>query len=260
MTRVGGRRLAALRGADDRMAYRSVTYRKQVEALGDSSAPLSVEDGIASIKRMAAINGDRSYKNGRKRKSKDQTIDIVLHLGIDPKHADQMLRGAISLPKGIGKKRSVIAFCDGPLVDAAKAAGAIEAGGEELVKKVADGWFDFDVAIAHPSMMGKVGKLGRVLGPQGKMPTPKSGTVTPDVVEAVGEFAAGRLEFRNDDGGNVHLPVGRVSFDDADLKANIDAVIEHFVKIRPSSAKGHYLKRVSLSATRTPSVTLAASA
>jgi large subunit ribosomal protein L1 len=136
-------------------------------------------------------------------------------------------------------------------------AGALEAGAEELIKKVEGGWFEFDVAIAHPSMMGKVGKLGRILGPQGKMPTPKAGTVTPDVAAAVKEFAAGRIEFRNDDGGNVHLPVGKASFPDSDLKANIDAIIEHFVKIKPASSKGHYMKRVSLSATRTPSVTLA---
>ena len=242
------------------MAYRSVTYRKQVEAGGGKHTPVSVEEGIATVKRMAAIKTDRSYKNGKKRKSKDQTIEVVLHLGIDAKQADQMLRGAISLPKGLGKSRTVIAFCDVATAAAAKAAGAVEAGAEELIQKVEGGWFEFDVAIAHPSMMGKVGKLGRILGPQGKMPTPKAGTVTPDVVAAVKEFAAGRIEFRNDDGGNVHLPVGKVSFADSDLKVNIDAVIEHFVKIKPASSKGQYMKRVCLSADRTPSVTLATSA
>ena len=242
------------------MAYRSVTYRKQVEAGGGKHTPVSVEEGIAAVKRMAVIKGDRSYKNGKKRKSKDQTIEICLHLGIDPKQADQMLRGAISLPKGLGKSRTVIAFCDGATAAAAMEAGALEAGAEELIKKVEGGWFEFDVAIAHPSMMGKVGKLGRVLGPQGKMPTPKAGTVTPDVAAAVKEFAAGRIEFRNDDGGNVHLPVGKASFPDSDLKANIGAILDHFAKIKPASAKGHYMKRVCLSATRTPSVTLMTSA
>jgi len=242
------------------MAYRSVTYRKQVEAGGGKHTPVSVEEGIATVKRMAAIKTDRSYKNGKKRKSKDQTIEVVLHLGIDAKQADQMLRGAISLPKGLGKSRTVIAFCDVATAAAAKEAGAVEAGAEELIQKVEGGWFEFDVAIAHPSMMGKVGKLGRILGPQGKMPTPKAGTVTPDVVAAVKEFAAGRIEFRNDDGGNVHLPVGKVSFPDSDLKVNINAVIEHFVKIKPASSKGQYMKRVCLSADRTPSVTLATSA
>ncbi len=242
------------------MANRSVTYRKQVEAGGGKHTPVSVEEGIATVKRMAAIKADRSYKNGKKRKSKDHTIEVVLHLGIDAKQADQMLRGAISLPKGLGKSRTVIAFCDVATAAAAKEAGAVEAGAEELIQKVEGGWFEFDVAIAHPSMMGKVGKLGRILGPQGKMPTPKAGTVTPDVVAAVKEFAAGRIEFRNDDGGNVHLPVGKVSFPDSDLKVNIDAVIEHFVKIKPASSKGQYMKRVCLSANRTPSVTLAPSA
>jgi large subunit ribosomal protein L1 len=242
------------------MANRSVTYRKQVEAGGGKHTPVSVEEGIATVKRMAAIKSDRSYKNGKKRKSKDQTIEVVLHLGIDAKQADQMLRGAISLPKGLGKSRTVIAFCDVATAAAAKEAGAVEAGAEELIQKVEGGWFEFDVAIAHPSMMGKVGKLGRILGPQGKMPTPKAGTVTPDVVAAVKEFAAGRIEFRNDDGGNVHLPVGKVSFADSDLKVNIEAVIEHFVKIKPASSKGQYMKRVCLSADRTPSVTLATSA
>ena len=148
------------------MGYRSVLYRKQVEAGGSTRAPVSLDEGIATVKKMAAMKADRSYKNGKKRKDADQTVELVMHLGIDPKHADQMIRGAISLPKGIGKSRTVIAFCDGSAIDEAKAAGAIEAGGEELVAKVQDGWTDFDVAVAHPSMMGKVGKLGRVLAPR----------------------------------------------------------------------------------------------
>jgi large subunit ribosomal protein L1 len=242
------------------MGYRSVTYRKQLEAAGEKRQGLGVDAAITAIKQMTAIKGDRSYKNGKKRKAKDQTIEMILHLGIDPKQADQMLRGAISLPKGLGKSRTVIAFCDANTAKAAKEAGAVEAGAEELIAKVEGGWFDFDVAIAHPSMMGKVGKLGRVLGPQGKMPTPKAGTVTPDIANAVKEFAAGRIEFRNDDGGNVHLPVGRSSFSEADLKANIEAVIDHFVKVKPATAKGQYMKRVCLHGAHTPSVTLATSA
>lgn len=238
------------------MAQRSVVYRKQLEVAGDSRAAVSVDDGVAKIKAMAAIKADRTYKNGRKRKSKDQTVELVMHLGIDPRQADQMLRGAISLPKGLGKERRVIAFCDAATAEAAKKAGAVEAGADELVEKVMNGWSDFDVAIAHTSMMGKVGKLGRVLGPQGKMPTPKAGTVTADIPTVVKEFSAGRLEFRNDDGGNIHLPVGRTSFTPGDLKENIEAVVAHVQRIKPSTAKGHYIKRVSLSATRTPSVTL----
>ena len=239
------------------MVARSVLYRKQLDTRGDGNEPLSIEDGIEKIKAMAAIKSDRGYKNGRTRKGGPQTIELVMHLGIDDRQADQKLRGALSMPKGIGKDRKVIAFCDGPMVDEAKKAGAVEAGGDELVDKVQKGWFEFDVAIAHPSMMGKVGKLGRVLGPQGKMPSPKAGTVTPDVVTAVQEFSAGRIEFRNDSGGNIHLPVGNVGFATADLKENIESVIAHIVKIKPAAAKGTYVKRVCLAATRTPSVTLA---
>ncbi len=236
------------------MAYRSVLYRKQVEVAGDLKATASLTDGIAQIKKMVGVKADRTYKNGKKRKGADQTVEISIHLGIDPRQADQMLRGALSLPHGLGKTRRVIAFCDASMADAAKEAGAIEVGAEELVDKIQKGWLDFDVAIAHPSMMGKVGKLGRVLGPQGKMPTPKAGTVTPDLVDAVKEFSAGRLEFRNDSGGNIHLPVGRTVFTDEALKDNITAVVEHVTKIRPAAVKGHYIKKISLSATRTPGV------
>jgi len=227
-----------------------------VEAAGELRTATSLDEGIASVKKMAEVKGDRSYKNGKKRKGKEQTIELVMHLGIDPRQADQMLRGAISLPKGIGKSRTVIAFCEGPAAEEAKAAGAIEVGGDELVKKIQDGWMDFDVAVAHPSMMGKVGKLGRLLGPSGKMPSPKAGTVTPDVAQAVKDFAAGRIEFRNDSGGNIHLPVGKTTFADADLKENIEAAIEHFTKLKPASAKGTYFKRICIAATQTPSVTI----
>lgn len=238
------------------MGYRSVRYRKQLEVGGDTLTAVELDEGLARIKKMAGVKADRTYKNGKKRKDHDQTIEIVMHLGIDPRQADQMLRGAISLPKGLGKSRRVIAFCEEGLTEAAIEAGAVEAGGVELVEKIQKGWLDFDVAVAHPSMMGKVGKLGRVLGPQGKMPTPKAGTVTPDVATAVKEFSAGRLEYRNDAGGNIHLPVGRVSFSDEDLKENIEAVIGHITKIKPAAVKGQYIKRICLAATRTPSVTI----
>lgn len=242
------------------MSNRSVLYRKQLESCGDGKTSMSVRDAIGVIQNFAGMKADRKYKNGKKRGAFDQTVEIVFHLGIDPRQADQMLRGAISLPKGIGKSRRVIAFCEGSVAEEATAAGAVEAGSDELVKKIQDGWLDFDVAIAHPSVMGKVGKLGRILGPQGKMPTPKAGTVTPDVVNAVKEFAAGRLEYRNDAGGNIHLPVGKVSFSADDLAENIDSVINHIVKIKPVAAKGHYMKRVCISGTRTPSVTIDVSA
>jgi len=240
------------------MGYVSVRYRKQIEAGGGDRTPVPVEQAIERVKQLAAIRCDRGYKNGKKRKAADQTVELVMHLGIDPKQAEQMLRGAISLPKGTGKTQRVIAFCDdADMAKAAKEAGAVEAGGDELIEKINGGWVDFDVAVAHPRMMGKVGKLGRVLGPQGKMPSPKAGTVTPDVVTAAREYSGGKVEFRNDAGGNIHLPVGRMSFSTADLQENIDAVVSHIVKIRPPSAKGHYVRRVCISGSSTPSVQLA---
>ncbi|MCH7526853.1 MAG: 50S ribosomal protein L1 [Planctomycetes bacterium] len=238
------------------MPIRSVRYQKQLELRGDGSPTLPIEEGIEKVKAFANVKSDRSYKNGRKRKRFDQTMDLVLNLGIDPKQADQMLRGGLSLPKGTGRTRRVIAFCDETMVEAAKSAGAIEAGGAELIEKISKGWMDFDVAVSHPQMMGKVGKLGRILGPQGKMPSPKSGTVTQDVESAVREYAAGKVEYRNDAGGNIHLPVGKASFPTEDLKENIEAVVAHMMKIKPAAAKGTYIKRACLSATSTPAVML----
>lgn len=237
------------------MPTRSVRYRKQHELCG-GDASLSYTDALTKVKELASVKSDRTYKNGRKRKGMDQTVDLVMHLGIDPRKADQMIRGSISLPKGIGKTNRVIAFCDGPVVDEAKKAGAIEAGADELVDKVAKGWMDFDVAIAHPSMMSKVGKLGRTLGPQGKMPSPKAGTVTPDVATAVSEYVAGKIEYRNDSGGNIHMPVGKASFPVEDLVENVQAAVKHMLRIKPTSSKGTYMRRVAVSATQTPSVNI----
>jgi len=223
------------------MQFRSKRYKADAQkAVKD---PLSLDEGIKKLKTFASTKFD-------------QTVECVMHLGIDPKQADQMIRGAISLPHGIGKSRRVVAFCDDSEVEAAKAAGAIEAGSDELIKKISDGWLDFDVAIASPKVMGKVGKLGRVLGPQGKMPSPKNGTVTADVVTAIKEFAAGKVEFRNDSGGNVHGVVGKLSFDDTKLKENIQAFIDHIKRSKPSGAKGTYIKKVCISATMSPSVVL----
>lgn len=184
----------------------------------------------------------------------DMTVELVMHLGIDPRHADQMLRGSISLPNGIGKARAVIAFCEENDIEAAKEAGAIEAGGEELVKKIADGWMDFDVAVASPAMMRVASKLGRVLGPVGKMPSPKAGTVTPKIVDAIKEFAAGKVEYRNDDGGNLHVPVGKMSFTAEQLVGNLEHFLTFIRKAKPASVKGTYIKKVCISGTMTPSV------
>ena len=205
--------------------------------------PVGLSEAVTKIKSFASTKFD-------------QSVECVMHLGIDPKHADQMIRGAISLPNGIGKARKVIAFCEDSDIDAAKEAGAIEAGSDDLVKKIMDGWMDFDVAIASPKVMGKAGKLGRVLGPQGKMPSPKNGTVTMDVIAAIKDFAAGKVEFRNDAGGNIHAVVGKVGFDEAKLTENIDAFVSHIKKMKPSTVKGTYIKKVAISATMSPSVIL----
>lgn len=223
------------------MAYKSKRYKKAAELSTKEALPL--EDAIKRLKSFAATKFD-------------QSVEIAMHLGIDPRQADQLIRGAISLPNGIGKSKKVIAFCDESEVAAAKAAGAVEAGNDELVEKVNGGWLDFDVAIASPKVMGKVGKLGRVLGPQGKMPSPKNGTVTPDVATAVAEFTAGKVEYRNDAGGNVHALVGKISFSDEDLIGNIKAFMGTIEKMKPSSSKGTFIKKVCLSATMSPSVTL----
>jgi len=223
------------------MQFRSKRYRKDMDKLPKQA--LKTPDAVRKLKEFT-------------KPKFDPTVNIVCHLGIDPKQADQMIRGSVALPKGIGKSKKVIAFCPETEIEKAKAAGAIEAGADELIDKVTKGWMDFDVAIAHPSMMGKIAKLGRVLGPQGKMPSPKSGTVTPETESAVREYAAGKVEFRNDNGGNVHAVVGKLSFSDADLAENIDAFVEHIRRMKPSTSKGLYLKRVCVSATMTPSVTL----
>jgi len=236
---------------------RSLTYRKQREIAGEEGARYPLPEAIQRLKQMGEVRPTRSFKGAKKSKGFDQTVELVLHLGIDPKQADQMIRGAVSLPKGIGSTKRVIAFCPDDMAAAAKAAGAVDAGGDELIKKVSDGWSDFDVAIAHPAVMGKVGKLGRVLGPQGKMPSPKSGTVTTELEKAVKEYSAGKLEYRNDSGGNVHAVVGKMSFPAEDLQANIEAFIEHIRRNKPSSSKGQFIRKVSLSATMTPSLTIA---
>lgn len=231
-------------------------YQARLARRGEGVASKPVPDAIKILKEMGAEKLARKHKGARPRKEFDQTVEVVLHLGIDPAQADQMIRGALSLPKGIGKSKNVIAFCPDDMADAAKAAGATEAGGDALIKKVSEGWMDFDVAVAHPSVMGKVGKLGRVLGPSGKMPSPKSGTVTADIEKAVKEYGAGKVEYRNDKGGNVHAVVGKLSFSESDLQENIEAFIEHIRRSKPTTSKGAFFKKVCISATMTPSVTL----
>jgi large subunit ribosomal protein L1 len=187
----------------------------------------------------------------------DQSVELSIKLGIDPKRSDQMVRDTFSLPKGVGKERKVIVITTGERVEKALKAGAIEAGSDELIKRLEGGWLDFDVAVATPDMMRQIGKLGRVLGPQGKMPSPKSGTVTEDVETAVKEFKAGKIEYRSDAGGNLHALVGKLSFSAEDLQENIQALMSHIVATKPPSAKGTFLQKVCLSSTVSPSIKLA---
>ncbi|HJM39663.1 MAG TPA: 50S ribosomal protein L1 [Planctomycetota bacterium] len=182
----------------------------------------------------------------------DETVEVVARLGVDPRKSDQMVRGAVSLPHGLGKTVRVIVFAEGDAADQASEAGAMEVGGDELAKKIEGGWQDFDIVIAHPAMMKVVGRLGRVLGPQGKMPSPKSGTVTPDVVKATTEFLAGKVEFRVDSAGNIHVPVGKASFSAEKLVENASTFLDLIISMRPATAKGTYLRNVSISTTMGP--------
>ena len=186
----------------------------------------------------------------------DETVELVVRLGIDPRKSDQLVRGAVSLPKGLGKTIKIIFFAEGEKADAAREAGADEVGSGDLAEKIAGGWMDFDVVIASPDMMKHVGKLGKVLGPQGKMPSPKSGTVTPNVADAVTEFKAGKVEFRTDAGGNVHAPLGKRSFATEDLLENLTAFMDHLLAMRPSAVKGNFLRRVCISTTMGPGASI----
>jgi large subunit ribosomal protein L1 len=187
----------------------------------------------------------------------DQSVEVVLHLGVDVKQADQMIRGSVSLPKGIGKSKRVVAFCAPEHAKAAMAAGAVKAGGEDLVAEIEKGWMDFDVAVASPDMMRVISKLGKVLGPKGLMPSPKNGSVTPKVAEAVSEFAAGKVEYRTDKGGNIHAIIGKMSFAEGDLVENYQHFVATIEKARPSTVKGDYVKGITVSGTMTPGVKVA---
>jgi large subunit ribosomal protein L1 len=191
----------------------------------------------------------------------DETIELAFLLGVDPRHAEQMVRGAVSLPHGTGKKVRVIVFCKQEAQQAAaKEAGADEVGADELVKKVQEGWTDFDAAVASPDMMGQIGKLGKILGPRGLMPSPKAGTVTPNVGPAVAEIRKGKIEFRVDKNANIHVPVGKASFTAQQIEENAAAVIEAVAKARPSACKGTYLKTCAICSTMGPGFKLDAPA
>src|SRR6058998_3685759 len=207
----------------------------------------TVEEAVGALKAMPGAKFDES-------------VDLSLRLGVDPKHADQMVRGAVVLPHGIGKTVRVAVFAKGDKAREAQEAGADTVGAEDLAAKVQEGWLDFDVAIATPDMMGVVGRLGKVLGPRGLMPNPKVGTVTADVTRAVREAKAGKVEFRVEKAGIVHVPVGRASFEAKKLQDNVNAILETILRARPATAKGTYLKGVTISTTMGPGIKLDAQA
>ena len=188
----------------------------------------------------------------------DQTVEIAIRLGVDAKQADQLVRGSLVLPHGIGRVLRIVVFAKGDKVDEAKAAGADEVGGADLAEKIKGGWTEFDVCIAAPDMMGVVGPLGRVLGPRGLMPSPRAGTVTPDVARTIKEYKSGKVEFRNDASGIVHAVVGKLSFDAEKLTDNIRSFINHILAIKPAAVRGQYVKSIAISATMSPGLRIQA--
>lgn len=221
------------------MGKKSKRYRADIEKQPKESLPLA--DAVAALKKFNTTKFD-------------QAVEVHMRLGVDANQADQIVRGSLVLPHGIGKTQRVIVFAKGDAATAAANAGADEVGGEELAKKIKDGWTDFDVCIAAPDMMGLVGPLGRVLGPRGLMPSPRAGTVTPDVAKVVAEYKAGKVEFRNDKGGNVHAMVGKMSFDADKLKDNIQAFVNYVTNNKPQAVKGTFVRGIAICGTMSPSV------
>ena len=214
------------------------------------------KNALAQVDReeLLTINEALDKVKGISTAKFDETVELAIRLGVDPRKAEQIVRGTLSLPAGTGKTNRVAVFAAGEAAQAARDAGADVVGAEDLVAKVAAGFLDFDVAIATPDLMGQVGGLGRVLGPRGLMPNPKTGTVTMDVAKAVTEFKGGRVEYRTDKIGNIQLRVGKVSFSREDLARNVQAVIDEIVRVKPASAKGRYLMSVTVSSTMGPGV------
>lgn len=222
------------------MAKRSKRY-EEAAALIEKGKAYPINEAVALVKKTSNLKFDAS-------------VDVAFKLGLDTRHADQQLRGAVVLPHGTGKSKKVLVVTQGAKLEEAKAAGADVVGGTEILEEIQKGWLDFEVMIATPDMMAQLGKLGRILGPKGLMPNPKTGTVTMDVAKAVQETKAGKVTYRTDKDGNIHMPIGRVSFDDEKLVENFKTVYELLVKIKPSSAKGTYMKNIVVSTTMGPSV------
>jgi large subunit ribosomal protein L1 len=223
------------------MAKKGKNYQESFK-LVDRTNLYDVEEGIELVQKTAKAKFD-------------ETVDLSLRLGVDPKHADQQVRGAVVLPHGTGKSVTVLVFAKGEKAEEAKAAGAEYVGGEELVQKIqSENWFDFDVVVATPDMMGVVGRIGRVLGPKGLMPNPKSGTVTFEVEKAVNEIKAGKVEYRVDKASIINVPIGKVSFGTEKLKDNFNTIMDAVIKAKPAAAKGRYLKSVTVSSTMGPGI------
>lgn len=221
---------------------RGKKYREAVEKV-DTTRRYSLPEAITLVRSLAYAGFD-------------ETVEVCTHLGVNPRHADQQIRGTVVLPHGTGKNVRVLVFAVGDKAAEAEAAGADFVGADDLVKQIQDGWLEFDAAIATPDMMAKVGRLGRVLGPRGLMPNPKVGTVTVDVGKAVGEFKAGKIEYRVDRGSNVNVPIGKVSFEDQQLNENALSFLRELVRARPASLKGTYLRSATLASTMGPGVHL----
>ena len=225
------------------MPTRGKKYKESIQKVDRQKRYTDINEVMALVKEISTEKFDAS-------------VDVAVRLGVDPRHADQMVRGAVVLPNGIGKTVRVLVFASGEKEKEARDAGADFVGADDLVQKIQEGWFEFDKAIATPDMMGKVGRLGRVLGPRGLMPNPKVGTVTTDIARAVKETKAGRVEFRVEKAGIVHAPIGRVSFDADKLAENFTAFMEIINKLKPASTKGQYIKSITVSSTMSPGIKL----
>ncbi len=222
------------------MAKKSKNYKEALK-LFDRSVAYEVNEALELVKKVSTAKFD-------------ETVEVAFRLGVDPKKADQQLRGAVVLPHGTGKVQRVLVFAKGEKAKEAEAAGADYVGDEEYINKIQQGWFEFDVVVATPDMMGLVGRLGRVLGPKGLMPNPKTGTVTFEVDRAVKEIKAGKIEYRTDKSGNIHAPIGKVSFDAEKLAENLTTLADVLIKAKPASAKGTYIRNVSVSSTMGPGI------
>jgi large subunit ribosomal protein L1 len=233
------------------MAHQS----KRMKTLSRKASELGVLALPEAVRALKSL--EEQLPKAIKKIGFDQTVEIAIRLGVDPRQADQIVRGSIVLPHGIGKAQRVLVFAQGENVKVAQAAGADHVGGKELADKVKEGWLEFDVAIATPDMMGVVGPLGRILGPRGLMPSPRAGTVTQDVATAVREYKAGKVEFRVDNGANLHCVVGKISFDAIKLQENIESLLNYIRSLKPNTSRGVYLRGVVVSATMMPSIVVA---